>query len=213
MKPFGSVEAVVAALEEDARAELEKIEREFDASLLRLREDDAQRPVVVTDADGRIGAARRRTAERLAEEDWADRRAALVDREVWMQQVAREGERLLAALDPAGRRADLLRLAREALDRVDGAEVDVTLSPGDVALADAAWRDDAARESGKRIRRVAAAETIAGGCIVEAADGRVRYDNTYETRARRFESAWRAALGELFERATRTPAASSKVAV
>lgn len=128
MKGFGSIEAVVAAIHEDVRAEIERVDREAAAAIAQLRDEDARTPIVVSDADVHIAAARRQARERLAAEDWRDRSTALEAREAWIARVVIEGNRRLAALDAEARRRDLDRLAPDALARVpgDGSELVVT---------------------------------------------------------------------------------------
>jgi len=196
---FGSIEAVVLAVQEDAKAEVEKIEHDLATTIARLREEDALLPVVVPDANGRITAARRQTRDRIAAEDWADRRAALGNRETWIQRVIAEGGRKLRALDPAVLRADLVDLVREALDRMPNEPLELLVPAGHIDLAETILRDPTLAASGKVVRRAGVTSEVTSGCIVQTADGRIRYDNSYGIRARRFEAASRARLGELYE--------------
>ena len=205
MRGFGSIEAVLAAVREDARAEVEKIESEAGAAAARLREEDRRAPVTLPDANARIDAARRQARERAAEEDWADRRAILDARERWVGRVAADGLQRLLAADPATRRDDLLRLAREAIMRLAGDRVDLLVSHADTARTDAAWRAEIEAATARTVSVVPSDHVTTDGCIARTADGRLSYDNTYGARARRFESAWRQALGGLFDTAT-TPA-------
>ena len=169
MTIFGSASAVVAAIEEDARVDVEKIGRDRDAEIVRLREEAARRPVSVPHGEARVAAARRQARERIASEDWQDRAAALSARESWIERVAAEGQRRLRARPADEQRLDIDRFAAEALERVAGDARTLTF--------------------------------VDGGCRVSTADGRIAYENTYETRARRLAPVWRAALGELFEEA------------
>ena len=196
---LGSIEAVVAAVQEDAKAEIEKIERDLASTIVRLREDDARLPVVVADADARIGAARRQARDRTAAENWADHQAALNDRETWIQRVTAEGERRLQALDRAALRADFARLVREALDRMPDGPVELLVSSADLDLAEAIRGDGTLAAFGRAITCVTATSEVTSGCIVQPIGGRIRYENSYRIRARRFEAAWRARLGEVYE--------------
>jgi vacuolar-type H+-ATPase subunit E/Vma4 len=206
VKGFGSLEAVLVAIQEDARAEIEKIETDTDATLARLHEEEAHTPVVVPDADVRIAVARRQARERLAEDQWADRQAALNAREIWIGRVAAEGQKRLLALAQEVRRREISRFAGEAAARLTSDQVDVLVAVDDEALThDAAWRAELEAATGKHMVVTATSEVMDGGCIVRTSDGRIRYDNTYAARARRFELAWRAALGTLFDARSETP--------
>jgi vacuolar-type H+-ATPase subunit E/Vma4 len=196
---FGSIEAVVAAVQEDANAEVEKIERDLAAAITRARDEDAGLPVVVPDADPRISRARRQTHDRIAAEEAADHQSALRDRETWIAQAVTEGQRRLLALDVATTRADLIRLAREAIDRMPDQALELLVSPARADLLDAATRDEIMTAPGKTIARVTLSPNVgSGGCIVQTIDERIRYDNTYAARCRRFASIWRARLGEVW---------------
>ena len=190
---LGSIEAVVAAVQEDARAEVDQIERDLAAAIARLREEDARVPVVVADAEARLSAARRQARERLAAEDWADHEAAIRDREAWIARVVDEGERRLGALDPVTARSDLVRLAREALDCLPDQPLEVLVPPLLAGVADLVRSATV-----KTVARVTPSPACDGGCIAQTVDGRVRFDNTYRDRRRRFEVMWRARLGEMY---------------
>ena len=199
MTVLGSVEGVIAAIREDARVEVERIEREGRKAVEAQRQSDAAVPLVLADADARISAARRQASERRAQEDWADRQSALNAREAWIAAIGESGARRLRAAAPSARRAELLQRAREGRARLPDGDCRVLVAAADASLADEPWRADLAGSSTARIDVAAAAEVDAG-CIVETTDGRIRFDNTYAARARRFESDWRHALGELFDR-------------
>ena len=197
--PFGSIEAVVAAVQEDANAEVEKVERDLAAAIARARDEDQRLPVVVPDADARISRARRQAHDRIAAQEAADHQSALKDREMWIAQAVTDGERRLLALDVATARADLVRLAREAIDRMPDQALELLVSTARADLLDAATRDEVMTAPGKTIARVTPLPNVgSGGCIVQTLDGRIRYDNTYAARGRRFESYWRARLGEMW---------------
>lgn len=198
MMPLGSIEAVVLAVQEDAKAEVEKIERDLATDIARLRQEDAALPVVVPDADARVAAARRQVRDRIAAEDGADHKAALSDRETWIRRAMTEGERKLRGLDAGLLRADLIHFAREALDRMPNTPLELLVPANHRELAETLLRDGALSGSGKVVTRVGVAPEVTSGCIVQTADGRIRYDNSYEARARRFEAAWRARLGEMY---------------
>jgi vacuolar-type H+-ATPase subunit E/Vma4 len=195
---WGSVETVIAVVHEDAAAEIEKIERDCVAAIARLQEDEAALPIVVPDADARIAAARRRGRDRLGAQDWADRQAALSDREAWIDGVVVKGERRLRELTVEERRADLEVLIGEALDRMPNAALQVLVPANDVAAARAIV-ESGCLPAGKAVTAVMETAAVASGCIVQTTDGRICYDNSYAARARRLGPAWRARLGEFYE--------------
>ena len=196
---LGSIEAVVVAVQEDANAEIEKIERDVAAAVARLREEDAALPVVVPDAETRLAAARRAVRDRIAGEDWADRLATLSNREAWIARVHDEGERRLAALDPPAVRADLGVFVREAFERMPNTAVELLVPAAHLELAESMWRDGTLVPAGRVIAAVRGTPEVASGCILQTLDGHIRYENTHATRATRLEAVWRAQLGALYE--------------
>lgn len=197
MKALGSPAAVAAAVRDDADASVEKVERDLAAALARLAAEEGAEPGAPVDRDARLAGARRQAREHLAREDLADAREPLEAREAWLRRVLAEGWRRLDEPQPQGaRREQLARLAREGLDRVPGDEVEIVVSPADAALVDASWAATLAPP--RRARLASDAGLRAGGCLVRSSDGRVAFDNSLEARARRFEAAWRAALGGLY---------------
>jgi vacuolar-type H+-ATPase subunit E/Vma4 len=194
----GSIEAVVLAVQEDARAEIDKIERDLATAIARLREEYATLPGDLPDAGARIAAARRQARDRIAAEDWTDHQAALSHRETWIHQVVAEGERKLRALDPAVLRADLVELVREALDRMPNEPLELLVPAGQIDVAEMIARDGTLAASGRVVTRVGVASEVTSGCILQTAGGRIRYENSYSSRARRLEAEWRARLGNLY---------------
>ena len=91
---------------------------------------------------------------------------------------------------------ELAALAREALERLRGDAVEVLVAPSDAGMLDAAWARELAPD--RVVRVVARPGLLPGGCIVQREGGKVAFDNTREARARRFEAAWRTALGALY---------------
>ena len=141
MQTIGSVAAVIAAIGEDAAAEVERIEQ--------LPLDVGAPPEPPRRDEERVNAIRRENAERIARQEWEGARAAIEQREAWIRRVVEH-----AALS-----ADPMPLVLEALRYVPGEECEIALNPGD--------RIDVSR-LGRRVRVVEG--PIAGGCIVTAGD-------------------------------------------
>lgn len=206
MKTLGSVAAVADAIRGEAEADAERISRETAEAIAAwrpAREESGSPP----GADERLAEARREARESLAREDATDRREALEARETWIRLAAAEGGRRLAAEpDATARRERLLRLAREALEALRRAEgpapgegYRIAVSPADAPLLDSARLGVLAAASGIGPNALALSsdERLGGGCLAATADGRLSFDNTFESRARRLEPVWRAALGAL----------------
>lgn len=199
MKIYGSVASVIAAVHDEATAQIEALDQEVAVQLERLRLDEASEPAGGSDREARLAAARREARERLAREDWRDARAALEEREGWIGRVVEQArQHLTEPLSARAQRSYLAQLVREALQRLPGDSFTVTVSAADAALLDDGWCRDLAAGAGKQALRVVVDPAVAGGCIVGTADGKASFDNTFPARARRFEAVWRAALGALY---------------
>jgi vacuolar-type H+-ATPase subunit E/Vma4 len=198
MKSWGSVASVVDALAEDVDAELARIRQGAEAEIEALRRADADDPVRISDRDARLAAAHREAAEALAREDWEDRRAALEDREAWIARAAALGlDRLRRpeGIDAAA----LARLIGEAADHLPGDRFEVLLSAACASRADeSAWPAVAPSGGAELVRVRGSGEMPASGCVVRTPDGGAAFDNTFESRARRLEPAWRRRLVEIY---------------
>lgn len=197
MKGLGSVAAVVAAILEEADAEVEAIDRDAAAAIAAL-------PVLPHDGAApeeaaAIAAARERARIAVAHENWEDACAALSDREAWIARAVEAGRCRLRALDTtAARRGHLAALAREAIDRLPAEPIEIVVSEADASLLDDDWKRSAfAPDDGARVS--ISVDGVDGGLLARTAGGRVQFDNTWSARAERFQAAWRSALADLYE--------------
>ena len=187
MHTFGNPAAVLAVVADDCAAEVSEVDRSVDAGLATLARDPT--PAARDDRALRLEGAHRRARERLAREDWLDRRAALEAREAWIQRVMAEGlRRLREEPDPGQRRARLEARAREAFDELGQARGSVVA----VAAAEASLLE------GSGLPVVADPGLSEGACLARSSEGRLSFDNGVEARARRLEGLWRAALAEAY---------------
>jgi vacuolar-type H+-ATPase subunit E/Vma4 len=204
MKTLGSPAAVAAAVRDEAEAEAERIAREGRGAVARIGEEYARQIVALPVEEALLSAARRDARARLAQEDLLDARGALEIREVWLRRAVTEGERLLDEHTPTvdDRRAHLARLAREGLDRLPGASLEVVVAPTDGPFVVDPWAQELA--PGRTVGLVVSDDITRGGCVVRTADGKVSFDNTRQARARRFSAAIRTTLGAIYKRAGAT---------
>ena len=212
MKTLGSIAAVVAAIREDATAEVETIESRVNAEVERIRALQASDVVTIADRESRLAAARQQAQLRLAQEDWEDTRDAIALREEWMNRALELGRKLLANPENGeAHRQRLAALAAEGLSRMPGHVCEIVLSDADADLLGPDWGRDVARVNGRDDIRVVVGP-VDGGCIVRTLDGRKSFDNSYAARADRLQSAWRSALARVYERAVSSTAADGAVA-
>ncbi len=198
MKSWGSVASVVDAVAEETDAEVARIREAAEAEVENLRRADEADPVRIPDRDARIAAAHRDAAEALAREDWADRCAALEEREAWIARVVALG---LERLREAGsvQTESLARLVREAAGHLPGTRFEVLLPETSPALSDdSAWGALAESAGVALVRASGNGDRPGSGCILRTPDGRASFDNSFEARARRLEAAWRRRLVEIY---------------
>ena len=186
------------AVREEASREVERLLREADQEIVRLRAEAQSADVTPPDRPARLAAARREVSAQLAREDWEDRRAALEERERWTERAIRLArERLDGDREAASRRELLLALAVEASERLPAGAVEIAVSASDASIADDAFVEELARRARRTVAR-ARGDLPQSGCVVRTVGGKVRFDNSLEARARRFEPLWRAALTEIY---------------
>lgn len=195
MRAWGSADAVIAAVRDDAAAECERIERVSAQAIERLTEEARTRPTEI-DGSERLAAVRRADADADAAEDWEDAVTAAADRDAWVEAIAEAGRQALT--DATGAPAWLERLVRESVSHVPGPDCIVTVPHGLASVA-AGWRDAIERATGRRL--VFEDGAFAAGCIARSADGRVTFDNTVAARERRSRTEWRAAVARLYDAA------------
>jgi vacuolar-type H+-ATPase subunit E/Vma4 len=200
VRTLGSAASVAEVVREEAAREIERIRREADEEITRLEAEARNADVTPSERDARLAAARREVSARQAGEDSADRRVALEEREAWTERAVRLGrERLAGDRDAPSRHQLLLALGVEAALRLPGDDVEIAVAPADLPLLDAAFLEELARRSRKRVsKRTTDGDLPESGCVVSCAGGKVRSDNSLEARTRRFETAWRAALMEIY---------------
>lgn len=186
------------AVREEASREVERLLRDTDEEIARLRAEAQSADVMPPDRPARLAAARREISAQLAREDWEDRRAALEERERWTERAIRLArERLDGDREAASRRDLLLALAVEAAERLPAGAVEIAVSASDASIADDAFVEELARRARRTVAR-ARGDLPQSGCVVSTVGGKVRFDNSLEARARRFEPLWRAALTEIY---------------
>ena len=179
MQTLGSPASVVAAIHEDAAAEVERIDSALAAELSSIQNETASADVTVPDRALRVAAARRNNEDRVARQEWEGRRAAIEQREAWIQAVVARAQELWTASTPE----QLNGLIGEARAHMPEGACEVAVNARDrdsVVLSDA---------------RVTTAP-IAGGCVVTIAD--VSFDNSFEARSRRLEAEWRGVLSGIY---------------
>lgn len=125
MQTLGRPASVVAAIREEAEAEVERIQELAAAELAAMRAEATATSVVIVDRDTRVTAARRETEERIARQEWEGRRAVMQQREQWIQRVVAEAQARWSVT--SGEALDAL--VREAKSRLPDGPCEVIVGP------------------------------------------------------------------------------------
>lgn len=186
MQVLGSSASVLAAIRDEAAAEMERITKAADDAIASLTAP--QPPQEIPNRAQRMAEALKRNEESLAQTEWDARRALIEQREEWIVRVVARGNEILAET----RLDDLARLAREALELVRGEKAELLVSARDRALIDDEW----CRSIAPNLTLASEVAPISGGCIVRC--GAIVVDNSFEERARRLEPQWRSRLAAMY---------------
>ena len=186
MQTLGSAASVVAAIREEAAADVDRIEQMSATETADLQSAAANATITIADRSERLAMARRRIASDLASAEWEGRRAVIEQRETWIASVVKRATEAWR-----NDRDALLALARASLASLPDGPCDVVIGGN----ADARFRDDLASASGRPQLTVSATPAM-NGCVASCGD--VTFDNTIEARARRHETEWRAAISRLY---------------
>lgn len=125
MQTLGSPASVVAAIREDGDAEVERIQETAAAELATIAAEAASVNVAIVDREERLASARRLNEERVAKQEWEGRRAAMQQRETWIQRVVARGQE---GWGPSSAEA-LDALVREARSRLPDGDCEVIAGP------------------------------------------------------------------------------------
>lgn len=194
MKTLGSVSGVVAAIREDAAADVDRIVRQSAVDAASPADPDEP---TLPELDVRAVDARRRALEEASEAEWESSLEDLQGRERWIEAVVQQGRRAIAADTESPRVRSWIRaLVVEAASHLPPGPCLVIVAPAVRGLLDEAWCSAVAGVVGRRVD--VEPGDLSGGCIVRAADASIAYDNSIEARERRTAVRWRAALARLY---------------
>jgi vacuolar-type H+-ATPase subunit E/Vma4 len=197
MRAWGSADAVIAAVHDDAAVERERIEQETAAALTALaRAAETGEDRHEAGSDVQLEAVRSAAVAAEAAEDWDDTVATAADRDAWILEIAAAG-RLRIATDAAVQ-AWLERTIREAVTALPGSACSVTVPEEQLA---AAQRGRAAIEAEVNRQITLEGGALTAGCHARTPDGRITFDNTLEGRERRRRLEWRAAVARIYDQA------------
>jgi hypothetical protein len=125
MQTLGSPASVVAAIHEDADAEVERIQQSTATEIASLRSDATNANVAIADREEQLAAARRQGEERIARQEWEGRRAVMQQRETWMQRVVAAGQERWASISTEA----LEPLTRDARAHLPAGDCEVIVNP------------------------------------------------------------------------------------
>jgi len=187
------VEKIIAKIEEDAKAEADKIISEAKAQAEEIRKEaeakaKAKREEILS--RGRREAEQER-ARIVANAKLKARKAVLDAREEVIKEAFSKAQEALAKIAKEERYPEILKkLVLEAVDTI-GADVEVLARKEDKKIFTKAFLKEIEKEA--KVKVTLAKETISsiGGVVVRSKDGRSEVDNTFETRLERISSELR----------------------
>ena len=189
MRAWGSAASVIAAIVDDAAAQIERLDREADEEKERRRAVHAQAPLI--DPEPPLALARRNAAELDLEQDWQDALADARDRDEWIATVIEAGRSAVVAAGDVVPWTGALVI--EAVRHLPGCATAVVTVPAAVLrVTGDDWREALEAKTGRPL--ILEPGSFAAGCIARTGDGRVSFDNRLEAREARTASEWRAAL-------------------
>ncbi len=153
MQAIGSVDSVIAAIRDEAAAEVEHLRARADQEIAAIK----ALPVEMSDhaeRHRRIAAAHKRNEELMAQADWDGRRRIMEAREEWMRRVVARGKQILASLDDPRREAINARLIAEARASLPAEPDEITTENGCVVRCGAIVFDNSFEERGRRLEPV-----------------------------------------------------------
>jgi V/A-type H+-transporting ATPase subunit E len=177
---------LVDSIREQAAAEVAETMAQGDKRAARIAsaavaEVDEIRAGARCDGEDR---GRRQAAKLLAAAEAESRRRWLCDREALIDEAIRRARQRLGDFAKLPRaREQLVELIREGLQVLPPGAVRIYLPEDCLLLLDDALRARLAAE--RWTLRFEAARVVSGGVIMEAEDGRLRFDNSFDARIRR----------------------------
>ena len=200
MRAWGSAASVVAAVADDAAAEIERLEHAAEEATIRRQAAQTGVPAPI-DPGPRLAMARRGAAELDLEQDWQDALTAARDRDEWIAAVIRIARPAIAtATDVVQWTAALIV---EAVGHLPDCASAVVAVPASILSAvDQDWRPALESTTGKSL--VVEAGTFTAGCLARTGDRRVSFDNRLEAREARMSTELRTALARHYDAAVGT---------
>jgi vacuolar-type H+-ATPase subunit E/Vma4 len=197
MNTLGSVAAVIAAIREEAAAELDRLARQAATSRAALS-IERDRPVDIADRDRRLAEARARAQRNEDDESWQDTLDDLQDRDRWIARVAAAARASLTSGVAADwTRAWMAELVCEAARALPAGACTIVVPAARLELFDDRWRAQLEARTGRALAVEAGA--LAAGCVVRLADRPIAYDNSLDARERRMLAEWRSALARVYD--------------
>ncbi|HXW06911.1 MAG TPA: hypothetical protein VD833_16890 [Vicinamibacterales bacterium] len=197
MITHGSVAAVIAAIREEAAAEMDRLARGAAVEHAALA-SERERPAALADRERRLAEAGTRANRMRDDADWENALQDLRDREQWMSDVVAAARNvLLADPDPQWTREWTAALALEAMAALPPGPCVIVVPVARAPLFEDAWLRGLESKSGRSL--AVEPGPIGAGCLVRMTGVPLAYDNSLEAREARLHATWRATLASLYE--------------
>jgi vacuolar-type H+-ATPase subunit E/Vma4 len=190
------VAAVVAAIREEAAAELDRLARQAVTARAALS-IERDRPIDIADRDRRLAEARARAQRNEDDESWQDTLDDLQERDRWIAHVAAAGRASLTSGADDWTRTWMAELVCEAAQALPAGACTIVVPAARLELFDHRWRAQLEARTGRAL--AVEAGSLAAGCVVRLADRPIAYDNSLDARERRMHAEWRSALARVYD--------------
>ncbi len=193
------VEKIIAKIEEDARAEAERILSEAKAQAEGIRKEaeaKAQARKAEIISRGKREAEQER-ARIVANAKLRARKALLDAKEEVIKEAFSRAEKALADVAKEERYPEILKkLILEAIETLGG-DVEILARKEDKKILSKSFLQEIAREA--KVKVTLAKDTISsiGGVVVRSKDGSAEVDNTFETRLERISAELRSSVAKV----------------
>jgi len=193
------VEKIIAKIEDDAKAEVERILNEAKAQAAEIR-SEAEAKAKAKKAEIISRGKREAEQERariVANAKLRARRTLLDAKEEVIKEAFSRAEKALADVAKEERYPEILKkLILEAIETIGG-DVEILARKEDKKILSKSFLQDITKEA--KVKVTLAKDTISsiGGVVVRSKDGKAEVDNTFETRLERISAELRSSVAKV----------------
>ncbi|NOZ58255.1 MAG: V-type ATP synthase subunit E [Euryarchaeota archaeon] len=193
------LEKIIARIEEDARAEVDRIMSDARAKAEEIKKEAELRARAKKEeilSSGRREAEQER-ARIVANAKLRARKALLDAKEEVIREAFSRAREELAKVAGEERYGEILKkLILEAIETIGG-DVEIVARKEDKKILSKSFLQEISREAGVKVTLAKDTISSIGGVVVRSKDGKAEVDNTFETRLERISSELRSSVAKV----------------